>query len=153
MVFFPVVCLFVWFDIRKCKVVLLKRQLCFLSAIPEWRLKCDIAQARMQLRKGKAEIPSQISSTTNSSGVSLSSGLGFVLCCVQEWLRCFTLTELLLRRSINGYWKTVEETSKNAPGLPVIDKPSTHITCHTALYATETTKISPNSYKYRPGGP
>ena len=36
----------------------------------------------------------------------------------------------------------MEETSKNAPGLPVIDKPSTHITCHTVLYATETTKIS-----------
>ena len=81
--------------------------------------------------------------------------LAWVLFCVVlcSRVRCFTLTELLLRRSINGYWKTVEETSKNAPGLPVIDKPSTHITCHTALYATETTKISPNSYKYRPGGP
>lgn len=52
-----------------------------------------------------------------------------------------------------GIGKTVEEASKNTPGLPVIDKPSIHITCHTALYATETTKISPNSYKYRPGGP
>lgn len=81
--------------------------------------------------------------------------LAWVLFCVVlcSRVRCFTLTELLLRRSINGYWKTVEETSKNAPGSPVIDKPSTRITCHTALYATETTKISPNSYKYRPGGP
>ena len=81
--------------------------------------------------------------------------LAWVLFCVVlcSRVRCFTLTELLLRRSINGYWKTVEETSKNAPGLPVIDKPSTHITCHTALYATETTKISPNSYKFWPGGP